>query len=183
MVTCSAGVLRDWCCSHIKSSMHTNTLSREAATASSKFHEGKIARGSESPQAERQGRWSQLSRRMHHIAQRAAGPFAATVLMSEGASEWLHIVVWVTLCTFLAKQSTVSDSFKETIISFNVVEALFGELMFERFSWDALQGGVRCSLTSAFNTVRIFLGSDYCVTHIAQRKSLLVLSPEYFSMY
>lgn len=33
------------------------------------------------------------------------------------------------------------------------MEILFGELMFGRFGWDALQWGVRCSLT--FSTVRI----------------------------
>lgn len=65
------------------------------------------------PQAEILGRWSQLSHGMHHVPTRATGPFTAAVLMSEGAPEWLNIVVWVTVCTFLAKQSTVSNLLKK----------------------------------------------------------------------
>lgn len=165
MVTCNGGILRDSFSGHIKSSTHTNTFGRKAARASSKFHEGKIARGSGSLRQRSQGRWTQLSHRMHHVSTRATGPFTAAVLMSEGASEWLNIVLWVTVCTFLAKASTISDSFIETNTSIYIMEMLFGELMFERLRWDALQWRVRCSLTSA---LRIFLGSGYCMTHIAQ---------------
>lgn len=48
MVACNGGILRDWFCGHIKSSVHTDAFGKEAANTSSKFHEGKITRGFES---------------------------------------------------------------------------------------------------------------------------------------
>lgn len=43
--------------------------------------------------------------------------------------------MWVIVCSFLAKENAISDSFNQTTAAINVIVKLFGELMFERLWW------------------------------------------------